>query len=112
MKIVKTGDRYVIINEETGEIIDDAQSYGYKTFEKAQKAMWYKFKGGKAKISTDKNEAIKFFKENPEIKKRLDNLYEMWGKEIMLGEVTDFDILLEIRNEFNIDVSKNYLKYL
>ena len=38
--------RYVIVDG-NGKIVDDAQGYGYKTRQKAAKAMWWKFKGGK-----------------------------------------------------------------
>ena len=34
--------RYVIVNKETGEIIDDAQGYGYRTIQGAYKAFKYK----------------------------------------------------------------------
>lgn len=35
-------DRFVIIDEETGEILDDAQGYGYKSIRKAYAAYGYK----------------------------------------------------------------------
>ena len=37
------------VDEITGEIVDDAQGYGYKDKQKATKAMWWKFNGGKEK---------------------------------------------------------------
>ena len=40
----KYDPRYVLINEETGEIIDDAQGYGYKSKENAYAAGHYKFR--------------------------------------------------------------------
>ena len=36
------GTRYVIVDEETGEVLDDAQGYGYKTKQKAWAALAYK----------------------------------------------------------------------
>ena len=46
-----------------------AQGYGYKSIEKLKKAHWfYKNKG---KLKTLENEAKKFLKENPDIKKLL-----------------------------------------
>ena len=47
--------RYVIIDENSGEIVDDAQGYGYKDKQKATKAMWWKFSGGKEKKMMRKN---------------------------------------------------------
>lgn len=35
-------DRFVIVNTETGEILDDAQGYGYRTAQKAYAAYRYK----------------------------------------------------------------------
>ena len=34
-------ERYIIIDEDTGEILDDAQGYGYKTKQGAYKAYYY-----------------------------------------------------------------------
>jgi hypothetical protein len=59
----KTETRYIIVDDED-KIIDDAQGYGYKTFDKAKKALWYKYKGGKEKINNEKLEAEKFWKNN------------------------------------------------
>lgn len=39
-----TDIRYYVIDEETGQILDDAQGYGYKSYENARKAYWYKRK--------------------------------------------------------------------
>ncbi len=49
-------DRWVIVDFRTGNIIDDAQGYGYKSPQKAAKAGWWKFKGGK--IRTNNEEKI------------------------------------------------------
>lgn len=35
-------DRFIIIDSYTGEILDDAQGYGYRTEEKAHKAFVWK----------------------------------------------------------------------
>lgn len=37
-------DRYLVLDRETGEILDDAQGYGYKSKLKAYKAYGYKLK--------------------------------------------------------------------
>ena len=34
--------RYIVINKDTGEVLDDAQGYGYKTIQKAYAAYSYK----------------------------------------------------------------------
>ncbi|MCD8083215.1 MAG: hypothetical protein LUE86_06880 [Clostridiales bacterium] len=35
--------RYVLVDAKTGEVLDDAQGYGYKSVEKAHAAYAYKF---------------------------------------------------------------------
>ena len=47
----------VITNAATQEVIDNANGYGYKTRQNAEKAGWYKFKGGKSKKDTEPQEA-------------------------------------------------------
>ena len=49
VKVVKSASlsnysdtRFVVVNAETGEIVDDAQGYGYKTIQGAYKAWAYK----------------------------------------------------------------------
>ena len=48
-----------------------AQGYGFKSKEKLEKAYW--FYKNRDKISDKKNKAKKFLKENPQIKRLLDN---------------------------------------
>lgn len=43
-------DTRFVITDTNNNIIDDAQGYGYKTKQTAEKALWYKFKGGREKI--------------------------------------------------------------
>lgn len=50
-------NRFIIININTGEILDDAQGYGYKTIEKAFAAFYYK-KNNK-KSDAKKKKALK-----------------------------------------------------
>ena len=97
--------RYVIVNDD-GKVIDDAQGYGFKTKKNAHRKMSYSFKGGKQK----KNKQKKFFKENPDIKKEIDELLEYNFKEILRKEITLDDIKEFIDEKFNIDLPKEYLK--
>ncbi len=49
MKVIpsdKVPGRFVIVDDD-GKIADDAQGYGYKSAEKAERVIWYMFKGGK-----------------------------------------------------------------
>ncbi len=46
--------RYVIVNQETGEIMDDARGYGYKSKQNAYACYGYKRKMGKRKGQNSK----------------------------------------------------------
>lgn len=47
--------RYVIVNEETGEILDDANGYGYKTIQTAHKGWGTKVNQKKKKTNKTNN---------------------------------------------------------
>jgi len=98
--------------DQVGTVVDDAQSYGYKSFKAAQKAMWYKFKNGKEKSDSLKTEASNFWKTNKKIQKYVQNIYECCFKEFARGETTDDDLFTQIKSEFNVDINKKYLKYV
>lgn len=40
--------------DENDKVVNNAQGYGYKDKQKATKAMWYKFDGGKKKKDNEK----------------------------------------------------------
>lgn len=98
--------RYSIVDIETGEVLDDAQGYGYKTAQKAYKAYTYKTQGGREK---DK-EIIKFWKENKELLKYVEKLENTWITELCKGEINLKDIQRWIKEEKGVDVSLNYIK--
>ena len=50
--------RYVIVNEETGEILDDANGYGYKSVQAAHKGWAYKSKPKEEKDKMNKQHLI------------------------------------------------------
>jgi hypothetical protein len=80
--IVDTENRYDIVSE-SGEIIDNAQGYGYKTYQSAQKAAWYKFKGGKQKTDALKKQAKAFWKNNKAFGIELSELLDLNFKDPM-----------------------------
>jgi len=100
--------RFIIINEDSGEIVDDAQGYGYKDKQKAAKAMWWKFKGGKEKRDNEKklfNDWIKI-EINKKIFNEISELMEINMIEIASKEVTVSKIIKDIENQFNIKLPK------
>ena len=108
-KIVKGNNRFVIINEETNEIVDDADGFGYKSLSSCNKVLWYKFKKGKEKIEEKKLEIKTFYNEHPEIRKFILDTY---NKE---GLFYSNDVLLYliglVEKEFGIILPIDYLKY-
>lgn len=100
--------RYAIADD-NGAILDDAQGWGYTSREKANKAMWYKFNGGKAKIASGRNKKKMFFKQHPEIKSFINEFYEINFKEIATGEVTKKDFIEAVKDKFKIKVPSSYL---
>ena len=47
--------RYEVVDTSTGEVVDNANGYGYKSKPNAYRAAWYKFGGGKAKVDSTKS---------------------------------------------------------
>ena len=81
-ELLNTENRYDIVSE-SGEIIDNAQGYGYKTYQSAQKAAWYKFKGGKQKTDALKKQAKAFWKNNKAFGIELSELLDLNFKDPM-----------------------------
>ena len=100
--------RYAIANDE-GEIIDDAQGWGYKTEQKAHKAMWYKFSGGKQKLEKQEKDKRAFFNKHKGLDKFIYRIWENNFKEIARGEVTNKDIIDDVKKEFGIDLPLEYV---
>ena len=67
---------YVIFNKETGEILDDANGYGYKTGQAAHKDWAYKSKPKEEKDKQNKQHLIimNWIKENKKVVSRLEDL--------------------------------------
>ena len=100
--------RFVIVGDD-GKVLDDAQGYGYKSKQKAAKAMLYKFKGGKEKVDQKRQEKNLFFKQHKGLDKFLNKFYEWNFKEMARGETTEQDLIDAVKEEFGIDIPKDYL---
>ena len=110
-KIVPHKDRFIIIDLD-GVIIEDARGYGFKSFESAKKAAWYKFGGGKEKIGTDKAKYNAWAKENKKVIKEIDNWLECCFKEIVRSETTIDEIFKRVEEELSIKIPEFIKKYL
>lgn len=74
--ITGTETRYRIVSTETGEILDDAQGYGYRTAQKAYAAYSYKTrdKSKDAEKHARRREIMKWFKEHNDFKNSMDQI--------------------------------------
>jgi len=85
-EVVRRDDgRYVVTDVATQEVLDNANGYGYKTRQNAEKAAWYKFKGGKGKKDAEKRAATAFWRQHNDFGKAVQDYYETWFKAIALG---------------------------
>lgn len=105
--------RYEITNVTTGEVIDDANGYGYKTRPNAEKAAWYKFKGGKARKDAEKREATVFWRQHKDFGNAIQEYYETWFKEIARGETNPDADMAQLAQEMGVEgFKKQYVEYL
>jgi len=102
--------RFVIINKNTKDVIDDAQGYGYKTKEGANKCLWYLFKGGKDTIENQKNLYLKWKQENKEMYKRIDDILFINFDEQEHEEM--IDIIVRVEKEFDKIIPNEVRTYL
>ena len=118
--IINNNPRFIIVDSETGEVLDDAQGYGYKTIQGAFKA--YKFKRLTKEERKERENKIalvkKWMKQNKEIMNLLEKIsFEIWkgswGPDDRFDEKLVKKILIE--NGYDIDklgfTIKELLKY-
>jgi hypothetical protein len=104
--------KYIIVDSDTGDVLDDCDNDGYNSEYSANKVMWYKFKGGQDKIKHEKLSSDEFFKKHPEVKDFLYDFYEKNYYGTFPGE-SWFDVgVKEVRNRYNIIIPRYYLRYL
>jgi hypothetical protein len=109
-KIVPWKDRFVIMSND-GVILDDAQGYGYTTREKASKAAWWKFKGGKKKADSNKAAFRKWLKEDVKRKEALKHYQDLleWNfKDIALGTTTDEELWCAVEEKCGVAVPREF----
>lgn len=98
--------RFVIVNTETGEILDDAQGYGYRSAQKAYAAYTYKHRDkSKDKQRKQEEKAIKkWWQDHKELSEDLEQIaFEIakgsWGQDDKL----DPKLLKTILKQENIE---------
>lgn len=80
--------RFIVVDKETGEILDDAQGYGYKTVQKAHAGYSYKNRDRSkdAEKAARRDHIAKWLKEHPQFRHLMDGIaFEIakgsWGPE-------------------------------
>jgi hypothetical protein len=102
--VIPFKDRFAIADKD-GNVLDDAQGYGYKTKQKAYAAASWKFKGGKEKKNEEDVKIIEWFNEmdkEKKILKTIDKVYEDNFKEFARGEYTDDDVVNHVEEKHGV----------
>ena len=94
-----------------GKVLDDAQGYGYKTSQSADKAGWYKFKGGKETVNTNEKIAKKISKEHPEIVNEIEYIRFYALKDGDTKKEVE-EAIIELLKEHNVELPVSAFKYL
>lgn len=100
--------RFAIYRKDTGELLDSAQGYGYKSIGAANKAGWYKYSKGWQYIENKKD----WWRQHPEFRKALRQHYSMYWEEIMEGDYDEESLAKELAEKMNVkDFYPGLLKY-
>lgn len=100
--------RFAIYRKDTGELLDSAQGYGYKSIGAANKAGWYKYSKGWQYIENKKD----WWRKHPEFRKALRQYYSMYWEEIMEGDYDEESLAKELAEKMNVkDFYPGFLKY-
>ena len=106
--------RYIVIDEDTGEILDDAQGYGYKSVQKAYAAYNYKNrdKSKDREKAARKNHIRQWMKKHKSFIKLMDQIaFEIekgsWGPNDKFNAALVKEMLKE--NNLEIDFTANEL---
>ena len=101
------GDRFIVVDGETGEILDDAQGYGYKTIKKAYAAWaWKNRDKSKDSEKAKKRDHIKkWLKEHKGFSKTLETVaFEIakgsWGPE----DKFDANLVKKILKDYELKI--------
>ena len=101
--------RYIAVNKQTYDIIDDAQGYGYKDVHGAYKAVYYK--QNYKKIKDEKKKVENWWNDHKEFRLRWEDI--LWYATEDNTKVTKDDFIRELKEyNINIDSLPCDIKYL
>ncbi len=116
-KVVPYSNNRFCIVDDNGEIIDNAQGYGYKTKQNAYKAGYWKFKGGKENKLNEDNKSKNFIKDLLNRKRfDLNRIYigymEGYFKDLLIDNMQISNIFGMIEKEIGEDIPTHVKQYL
>jgi len=91
--------RYIIVDTESGEIVDDAQGYGYKTAQKAYAGWYYKNRDkSKDKEKAEKERIIaRWMRENKKFVRLLDSVaFDIQTRKCDYGDKLDTKLVRDL----------------
>jgi len=91
--------RYIIVETESGEIVDDAQGYGYKTAQKAYAGWYYKNRDkSKDKEKAEKERIIaRWMRENKKFVRLLDSVaFDIQTRKCDYGDKLDTKLVRDL----------------
>lgn len=97
-----TETRYVIVDADTGEVLDDVQGYGYKSAQKAHAAWAYKQKpkSQRKKEASQKKLVKKWLDNHPGIEDGIDQMYLYAYEDGLKVRQSDIEALLKDEGVF------------
>lgn len=99
IKKYKDKNRFIVIDKQTNDIIDDAQGYGFTSAHGAYKALYYK--QNYKNIQEEKLKVRKWWDDHKEFRSHWDDI--LWYATEDNVKVTKDDFIRELK-EFNIDM--------
>lgn len=97
--------RFVIVDSNTLDVVDNCLGFGFKTMESAKRALWYRFQGGKEVIQGYKD----WWKQHPEFNKSIVKFMFDNRRDIQGGYINVPEKITELAQGMNIEGFKPVL---
>lgn len=95
--------RFQIVNEDTGEVVDNAQGYGFKTAQKAYRFLAWKFGKKQKDKDWEKKMVQAYIKQNPGLE---EELVELTLRGIKEGQQITEEDIVELLEDLGVEKPK------
>ena len=102
--------RYMVVDGKTGEIVDNAQGWGFKSIKNAYTCLYHKL--NRKELDDEKRTVKKWLEEHKTFKDRLEDMLWYAAKD---GDKITEGMVLKLAEDLSVDVpfkTKRLLKYL